>query len=102
MWSGFAAICAAIVLTSKRMKKQIEENGIETEAEVSRIIDTGNSDEIDLNYYVRYHTEDGKEIEGILSNPRSDLKVGQKLKIKYHPRYKENARLVTYNTDTDH
>ena len=94
MWASFIIACAAIVLTSKRMKKQIEENGIETTGVVSRIVDTGNADEIDLNYYVTYSTQDGEEVEGILSNPRSDLEMGQKVKIKYHPKYKENARLV--------
>ena len=94
MWTVFILICAAIILTSKRMKKQIEENGIETEAVVSRITDSGEPDEISINYYVTYTTQDGEEIEGILSNPRSDLEIGQKVKIKYHPKYKENARLV--------
>ena len=94
MWVSFIIACAAIVLTSKRMKKQIEENGIETTGVVSRIVDTGNADEIDLNYYVTYSTQDGEEVEGILSNPRSDLEMGQKVKIKYHPKYKENARLI--------
>ena len=94
MWTVFILICAAIILTSKRMKKQIEENGIETEAVVSRITDSGEPDEISINYYVTYTTQDGEEIEGILSNPRSDLEIGQKVKIKYHPKYKENARLA--------
>ena len=94
MWAVFILICAANILTSKRMKKQIEENGIETGAVVSRITDSGEPDEISVNYYVTYTTEDGKEIEGILSNPRSDLEIGQKVKIKYHPKYKENARLA--------
>ena len=31
---------------------------------------------------------------GILSNPRADLEEGQPVRIKYHPKYKGNARLV--------
>lgn len=85
----------AIYFVSNRMKKQIEENGIETTGVISRIEDVGAPDEITLHYYARYRTEDGEEVEGILSNPRSDLEVGQQVRIKYHPKHKANARLVT-------
>ncbi len=94
LWVGFAVICAVIYLLSRRMKKQIEENGIETTGVISRIEDEGGPDEIDLRYYARYRTEDGKEVEGLLSNPRSDLEVGQQVRLKYHPKHKANARLV--------
>ena len=94
LWVGFAVICAVIYLLSRRMKKQIEENGIETDAVISRIEEVGAADEIDLHYYARYRTEDGEEIEGVLSNPRSDLEVGQQVRLKYHPKHKANARLV--------
>lgn len=94
IWIGFAVICAVICLISRRMKKEIEENGIETTGVISRIEDAGASDEITLHYYARYRTEDGQEIEGILSNPGSDLNVGQQVRLKYHPKHKANARLV--------
>lgn len=94
LWVGFAVICAVIYLLSRRMKKQIEENGIETDAVISRIEDEGWPDEIDLRYYARYRTQDGEEIEGVLSNPRSDLEVGQQVRLKYHPKHKTNARVV--------
>ena len=94
LWVGFAVICAVIYLLSRRMKKQIEENGIETDAVISRIEEVGAADEIDLRYYARYRTEDGKEVEGLLSNPRSDLVIGQQVRLKYHPKHKANARLV--------
>jgi len=35
------------------------------------------------------------KIEGIISNPADDLKVGQSVRLKYHPKYKMNARLIT-------
>jgi hypothetical protein len=54
----------------------------------------GGSDEITLQYYARYRTEGGEEVEGLLSNPRSDLEEGQRVRLKYHPKYKQNARLV--------
>lgn len=94
LWGGFLIICAVIILVSKRMKKQIEEEGIETTGVISRIEDAGDTDEISFDYYVRYRTEDGEEVEGLLSNPGSDLEEGQQVRIKYHPKYKMNARLV--------
>ena len=94
LWVGFAVICGIIFFLSRRMKKQIEENGIETTGVISRITDEGGKDEIDLRYYARYRTEDGDEVEGLLSNPRSDLEVGQQVRLKYHPKYKANARLI--------
>ncbi len=78
------------------MKKEIEENGIETNGIISRITQTGDIDMDDMNlcYYVRYCTEDGEDVEGVLSNPRTELTEGQQVRIKYHPKHKENARLV--------
>ena len=94
LWVGLLAIFAIVFFLSQRMKKQIEENGIETTGVISRIVDFGSSDEINLQYYVRYRTEDGKEIEGVLSNPGKDLQEGQEVRIKYHPKFKNNARLI--------
>ena len=94
LWAGFLVICAVIYLVSKRMKKQIEENGIETTGVISRITDTGDTTEISLCCYARYRTEDGEEVEGLLSNPSSDLAEGQQVRIRYHPKHKTNARLI--------
>ena len=94
MWAVFLAVFAAGVLISSLLKKGIKENGIETDAVVSRITDDGTQREIDINVYVRFCAEDGKEFKAILSNPRDGLEVGQKVRIKYHPKYRNNARLV--------
>ncbi len=94
MWMVFLAVIAVGTLISHRIKNGIDENGIETDAVVSCIIDDGSPDEIDIDVYVRYRTESGDEIEGVLSNPRNDLQEGQQVRIKYHPKYKGNARLV--------
>ena len=94
LWAGLLIVCGIIFFLSRRMKKQIEEHGIETDGVISRIEDVGASDEITLHYYARYRTEDGKEVEGVLSNPRSDLEVGQQVRIKFHPKHKTNARLI--------
>ena len=94
MWAVFLAVIAAGMLISRKIKKDIKENGIETEAVVSRIVDDGTQNDIDINVYVRFCAEDGKEIEAILSNPRTDLEEGQKVRIKYHQKYTANARLI--------
>ena len=93
-WMVFLAVIAAGILVSRRIKSEINENGIETDAIVSRSTDDGTPEDIDINVYVRYRTENGEEIEGILSNPRAGLEEGQQVRIKYHPKYKSNARLV--------
>ena len=94
LWAGLIVIGAVIFFISQKMKKQIEENGIETVGVISRIADTGQEDEISLEYYAKYLTEDGKEIEGLISNPGSGLFEGQQVRLKYHPKYKTNVRLV--------
>ena len=94
LWVGFAVIFAVIYLVSQRMKKQINEDGMETAGVISRIEDVGASDEINLQCYARYLTEYRTEVEGVLSNPRSDLEVGQRVRLKYHPKHKANARLL--------
>ena len=94
LWAGLIVICAVICLISRKMKKQIEENGIETIGVISRIKDEGAANEIDLHYYARYRTRGGEEVEALLSNPTSDLTEGQQVRIKYHPKFKTNARLI--------
>ena len=93
LWVGLFVVCAGIYLISRRMKKQIEENGIEADGVISRIEDVG-GDDVTLHYYARYRTEDGTEVEGLLSNPRSDLAVGQPVRLKYHSKHRTNARLI--------
>ena len=94
MWAVFLIVIAAGMLMSRRIKKEIIEDGIEADAVVTRIVDDGSVDDIDINVYVNYYTEDGTEVEGTLSNPTSDLQEGQQVRIKYHPKYTANARLV--------
>ena len=94
IWAVFIVICAAIYFISRNMKKQIEENGIETTGVISRIEDEGGTEDITFTYYAKYLTEDGEEVEGIISNPVSDLAEGQQVRLKYHPKHKMNARLI--------
>lgn len=95
MWAVFIVICAVIIFISRNMKKQIEENGIETTGIISRIEDSGGTEDITFIYYAIYQTEDGEEVEGVISNPTYDLIVGQSVRLKYHPKYKMNARQIT-------
>jgi hypothetical protein len=90
-WGILLIFGAAVTIISGRIKKGIEERGIQVPGTVSRIEDDGDTD---FNYYVRYMTREGEEIEGLLSNPRGDLEVGQKVLVKYHPELKHNCRLV--------
>ena len=94
IWILLGVAAAAAVFFSRRIKKQIEEGGIETDGVVSRITDVGGADSIDLRCYVRYTTQEGEEIEGLISNPSRGLEEGQRVRIKYHPKYKMNARIV--------
>ena len=94
VWAVFIAMCAAIWLISRKMKKQIDENGIETTGVISRIEDEGGTEDITFNYYAKFRTEDGEEIEGIISNPTAGLEEGQCVRLKYHPEHKMNARLI--------
>ena len=94
MWIVFAAVFAVGVVVSRMIKNGTEKNGIEADAIVSRIVDDGTPTDIDINVYVCYRTANGEEAEAILANPRSDLEEGQRVRIKYHPKMKGNARLV--------
>ena len=94
LWAGLIAVSAAVCFMSVRIKKQISENGIETTGVISRITDEGGTDTTDYQYYVRYRTRDGEEIEGILLNPDPDLEEGQQVVLRYHPKYTKNARIV--------
>ncbi len=94
MWIVFAAVFIVGVLVSRIIKNGTEKNGIEADAIISRIVDDGTQKDIDINVYVRYRTANSEETEAILSNPRPDLEEGQRVRIKYHPKMKGNARLV--------
>ncbi len=94
MWAVFLTICLLIVLFSRRINRQIKEDGIETTGVVSSVTDSGEPGEIDIRVQVRYLTEDGEEVEGILINAPNDMVPGQRVRIKYHPKYKMNPRLI--------
>lgn len=94
MWAVFLIVIVAGMLVSRKLKKSINENGIETDAVVSRVSEDMSQDLSDFTVYVKFRIENGEEVEGVISNPRADLEEGQRVRIKYHPKYKNNARLV--------
>lgn len=94
MWIVFDAVFAVGILVSRIIRNGTEKSGIEADAVISRTVDDGTQTDIDINIYVRYSTADGEEVEAILSNPRADLEEGQRVRIKYNPKLKGNARLV--------
>ena len=94
MWAVFLIVIVVGILVSRKIKKGINEDGIETDAVVSRVSEDMSQDLSDFTVYVKYRTEDGEEVEGVISNPRTDLEEGQQVRIKYHPKYKNNARLL--------
>ena len=96
IWAVFLAICAAIVIFSRRIRKQIDENGVEAVGEVSRVSESFDSDTgaVETSVYARYRTEDGKEVEGLLLNAPDSLREGQRVRVKRHPKLRVNAKLV--------
>ncbi len=94
MWAVFLIVIVGGILVSRKIKKGINEDGIETDAVVSRVLEDMSQDLSDFTVFVKYRTEDGEEVEGVISNPRLDLEEGQQVRIKYHPKYKNNARLL--------
>ena len=96
IWAVFLTICAAIAFFSRRIRKQIDENGVETVGEVSRVSESYDSDTgaVEISVYARYRTEDGEEIEGLLLNAPDSLREGQRVRVKYHPKLRVNAKLV--------
>ena len=84
-------ICIISFITTNKIKK----NGIETEAEISKINvtttqtihDEDGTTDIDTSetYFVKFKTQDGEEIETRLPNPKIGSREGDIIKIKYLP-----------------
>lgn len=83
------AVIVGFVFNYKR-SKAINENGIETDAVVSRIKENEGEDAdgnrtVEYVYYVRYTNETGESVEAKLGNPPRFLMEGTKLRVKYLP-----------------
>jgi hypothetical protein len=93
-------IAAAVILTSKR-NKEINQNGLETDAVVTHVkvnesVDEDGSVSISKTFYVTYQTQDGQSVEAKLGSGKSvdvrvghawddDLYEGSRVRIKYLP-----------------
>ena len=92
---GIVAVVVVICVISFISTNKIKKNGIEAEAEISKINvtttqtihDEDGTSDIDTTetYFVKYKTQDGEEIEARLLNPKMGLKEGDIIKIKYLP-----------------
>ena len=103
IWAIFLTVCAAIWLFSRRIRKRIDEDGIETVGAVSRVSESFDSDTgaVEISVYARYRTEDGKEIEGLLLNAPSSLQEGQRVRLKYHPTLPMNAKVLGMESEQE-
>ncbi len=93
MYYAIIAIVAVIVIGgavySYLRSKKIKENGIETDAVVSRIKEIEKEEDghttTEYQYFVRYQDQAGQTVEAKLGNPPRFLTEGTPLKIKYLP-----------------
>ena len=83
------AVVAGIVYNYKRNQK-INNEGIEADAVVSRVkeIEKQNDDgsyDVEYEYYVKYQTQSGEDVEARLGNPPRFITAGTQLRVKYLP-----------------
>ncbi len=108
-------ICAVVVyavITTKKRNKAIMENGIETNAMITRVdVSTSTDDDgfvtRDYTYYVTLPTPDGRTAEAKLGSGKavnvmvggkswdSDLREGITVRVRYQPDRPDYAILVT-------
>ncbi len=87
MWAAFLLICAAIVITSKIIKRRLKDSVYVADGMISRVEEDYDHDthSVSYNRYVVYRDEeDGKEYEALLLDP-CDLGPGSAVRIKYDP-----------------
>ena len=93
-------MAAAVILTTKR-NKEINQNGLETDAVVTRVkvnesVDEDGSVSVSKTFYVTYQMQDGQSVEAKLGSGKSidnrigrawddDLYEGCRVHIKYLP-----------------
>ena len=94
IWAVFLAVVIAGILYSRRLRKRIDEQGIEAIGEISRVSVDSSEDGFTQNLYVRYRDQDGREQEAMLLNVDYDIIVGTRVRIRYHEKNKRAAVLV--------
>ena len=79
-----AVIAAGVIWTAKR-NSEIKQNGIETNAVVTRIKETASTDDegyvsYSYTFYVTYRTQAGQTVEAQLASGKSfDVRIGKKV-----------------------
>ena len=102
LYIGIAVIAVVVIASfaySYQRSKKIKENGVETDAIVSRVkeIEKEDSDghySTDYEYFVRYQNQAGETVEAKLGNPPRFLREGTQLRIKYLPEKPKYALMV--------
>lgn len=102
IFGAFVLLFVFVILRNKRINGDIDQNGIETDAVVSRVTETVSSDSdgmvsISHTYYVTYRAMNGQTAEAQLGSGKSvdfrigkktwdhDLQEGTPVRIKYLP-----------------
>ena len=95
-------VLAVVIIRNKRINGEIDRNGIEAEAVVSRVKENVSSDSdgmvsVSYLYYVTYRTLNGQTVEAQLGSGKSvdfrigkkawdhDLHEGTRVRVKYLP-----------------
>ena len=78
---------------------RVKRNGIEAEGYISRIvehesIDSDGMTSVTYDVFVVYTTQEGRQVEGELSNPKNRLSVGDRIQLKYLPGKEKNPVLT--------
>ncbi len=89
----FALVIIAIVASGAVYAfysiRKVKRNGVEVDAVVTRIEEHEMVDadgvSRDYDFYVRYRTLEGRQIEAALANPKNRLEIGSRVRIKYLP-----------------
>ena len=84
IFGAFVLLFAFVILRNKRINGDIDQNGIETDAVVSRVTETVSSDSdgmvsISHTYYVTYRAMNGQTVEAQLGSGKSvDFRIGKR------------------------
>ena len=94
----FYALLAIGIIYFLVKKQMIKKNGTEADGVISRITSSDSWDDgvctTTYTYYVQYRHEERGTVEATIMNPKSKLKEGMRVKIKYEPEKPGRAVLM--------
>ena len=96
LWFFFVILAGMIVafVFSLKMRKTTKVEGVETIATVTRVEEGGDVRTGGIRAFAKYRTDEGEEVEGILLNPQNDPIPGQRVRVWYHPAYRQNLKVI--------